>query len=220
MWQDVSWVRGIIFDCDGVLIDSQKANLRFYTLILEKMGLPGMNAKDETYVHMHTVQESLARIVPPDRLQEAEQTARDISYREVMDWVRPQPGLMQFLSLLQAGNIRCAVSTNRTNTLSLVLEHFDLGQFFHPVVSASDVTWPKPHPESVYWVLQTWRFAPQDVAFIGDSTVDQYTAEAAGVTFWAYGNPHLEADRYIVDYWSLHQNFCYQQPACREVILW
>ncbi|MDZ7759981.1 MAG: HAD hydrolase-like protein [Desulfovermiculus sp.] len=219
MWQDVSWVQGIIFDCDGVLIDSQEANIRFYSLILEKMDLPGMNEQDIAYVHMHTVQESLARIVSRPRLSEAIAVAREISYHQVMDWVRPQSGLLQFLNLLQGAGIRCAVNTNRTSTLPLVLERFDLNQYFHPLVSASDVTWPKPHPESVYWVLQAWDMGPQDIAFIGDSAIDQYTAEAAGVTFWAYANPELEADRHISDYWSLYQNFRWQQPNCQEVIL-
>ena len=219
MWQDVSWVQGIIFDCDGVLIDSHEANLRFYSLILERMGLPDMDAADRMYVHMHTVEESLARVVPSDRLEEAFKVAREVSYRQVMDWVRPQPGLRQFLNLLHAGRIRCAVSTNRTNTLPLVLERFDLWQYFYPVISASDVTWPKPHPESVFWVLKTWELAPQNVVFIGDSAVDQYTAEAAGIAFWAYGNRHLEADRHIDDYWGLHENFRCRQPSCQQVVL-
>ncbi|MFP4259330.1 MAG: HAD family hydrolase, partial [Desulfovermiculus sp.] len=219
MWEDVSWVRGVIFDCDGVLIESQEANIRFYSLILEKMGLPKISEQDRAYVHMHTVHESLARIVPHSRLAEARQIARDISYSQVMDWVRPQPGLAHFLRLLQAGDILCAVNTNRTGTLSLVLERFDLRQYFSPVISASDVTWPKPHPESVHLVLQSWQLSTQDVVFIGDSGVDQQTAEAAGVTFWAYSNPQLEADRHIDDFWSLYQNFRWQQPKCREVMI-
>ena len=219
MWQDIRWVQGIIFDCDGVLIDSREANIRFYSLILEEMGLPAMDERARIYVHMHTVHESLARIVPPSRLSEAMAVARKISYRQVMDWVRPQPGLLQLLSHLQGAKIRCAVSTNRTSTLPLVLERFDLDQFFHPLVSASDVTWPKPHPESVFWVLWSWDLSSQDVVFIGDSAIDQYTAEAAGVTFWAYGNPELEADRHIGDYWTLYQNFRWQQPDCLDVIL-
>ena len=219
MWKDVSWVQGIIFDCDGVLVDSQEANIRFYSLILEKMGLRAMDAQDIAYVHMHTVHESLARIVPNSRLSEAMAVARKISYRQVLDWVRPQPGLLQFLNLLQGAGICCAVNTNRTSTLPLVLERFDLDHYFHPLVSASDVTWPKPHPESVYWVLRAWDMSPEEVAFIGDSAVDQYTAEAAGVSFWAYANPELEADRHISDFWSLQQNFRWQQPNCQEVIL-
>lgn len=218
MWQDVSWVQGIIFDCDGVLIDSQEANLRFYSLILQQMGLAQMDEQDLAYVHMHTVQESLARIVPPERLQEALGVARKISYRQVMDWVRLQPGLLPFLHLLKAAEIRCAVNTNRTGTLPLVLERFDLGQYFHPVISASDVTWPKPHPESVFWVLQNWGLGNKDVVFIGDSIVDQYTAEAAGVSFWAFGNPSLEAHMHIDEYWSLQQNFRCDQPRCQVAI--
>ena len=218
MWQDVSWVQGIIFDCDGVLIDSQEANLRFYSLILQHMGLAQMDEQDLAYVHMHTVQESLARIVPPDRLQEALGVARKISYRQVMDWVRLQPGLLPFLHLLKAAEIRCAVNTNRTGTLPLVLERFDLGQYFHPVISASDVTWPKPHPESVFWVLQNWGLRNKDVVFIGDSIVDQHTAEAAGVPFWAFGNPNLEAQLHIEEYWSLQQNFRCGQPKCQFVM--
>ena len=219
MWVDVSWVDGIIFDCDGVLIDSEEANIRFYSLILERMGLSPLSETDKTYVHMHTVGQSLAWIVPGHRLQEAEKTAWSISYRQVLDWVRPQPGLLEFLQMLSSAGLHCAISTNRTGSLPLVLERFHLNPFFFPIVTASDVTWPKPHPESVNAVLQRWNMQRDQVVFIGDSSVDQHTAEAAQVTFWSYANPELEADQHISDYWSLSQSFRNFQSRCLEAPL-
>ncbi len=33
-------LRAIVFDCDGVLFDSKEANVKFYSHILERVGLP------------------------------------------------------------------------------------------------------------------------------------------------------------------------------------
>jgi len=203
MYFDLKGIRGIIFDCDGVLIDSRQANVAYYNLILQALGLPPISAQDEEYVHSHTVTESIRYCVPSERLEEAFHAAASVSYRQVLQYICLQPGLIQLLERLRAASFHVGINTNRTNTMHLVLERFELEPFFFPVITASRVTWPKPHPESLFMIMDMWGISPKEAVFLGDTAVDEQTAQAAGVRFWAYGNPRLEAEIHISDFWSL-----------------
>ena len=56
-------LKGVIFDCDGVLVASKEANKQYYNLILKGLGMPPMNSEQEDYMHMHTVDESIKYLV-------------------------------------------------------------------------------------------------------------------------------------------------------------
>ena len=193
-------VQGVIFDCDGVLIDSRRANVRFYGLILELLGLSPMSLEDEDYVHSHTVQESLAYLVPDELLDSAKRARKNITYQQVIGFISLEPGIREVLDCLRQAEIPCAVNTNRTDTMDMILEEFGLGPYFNPVVTSRDVSRPKPHPESLHVILDAWGLTPGQVIFIGDSLVDEQAARGAGTLFWAYKNESLSADRYIFDY--------------------
>jgi phosphoglycolate phosphatase len=54
----------IIFDCDGVLFDSRRANQFFYDHLLIHFGKSSLADTDLDYVHMHTVTESTEFLFP------------------------------------------------------------------------------------------------------------------------------------------------------------
>ncbi len=198
---------GVVFDCDGVLVDSLEANKFYYNWFRERFGLPPMNAEEERYTHIQNVYNSLKRIVPEGRLDEAMALREEFDYRLVLPHIHPEPGIFDLLILLRAMGVRMAVNTSRTNTTELLLDHLGMNGFFQPVVSTAQVSRPKPHPEGVHLILDAWGLRTEDVAFIGDSSVDQGTAENAGVEFWAYRNPRLEAALHVPDFPSLTRAF-------------
>jgi HAD superfamily hydrolase (TIGR01509 family) len=197
-------VRGLVFDCDGVLFNSYGANTLYYNLILEGMGLGPMNSEQESYVHSATVHDSLARIVPPGRMDEALTVRATIDYRRVLPAMVPEPGLYAFLSWALAAGYRMGVFTNRMTTMDMVADIFGLRQYFKPLLNASLVR-PKPHPEGLHRILAAWGMQPGEMAFLGDSRIDEHTARAAGVRFWAYRSETLAADLHIPDYFALRR---------------
>lgn len=197
-------VRGLVFDCDGVLFDSYGANTLYYNLILEGLGLPAMTPEQEHYVHSATVHESLACVVPPGRVDEALAVRATVDYRRVIPSMVPEPGLYALLSWALAAGYRLGVFTNRMTTMDLVADIFGLRQYFKPLLNASLVR-PKPHPEGLHRILEAWGMRPQEVAFLGDSRVDEHTARAAGTRFWAYRSETLAADLHIPDYYALRR---------------
>ena len=201
--EEISTIKGFVFDCDGVLINSKAANVRFYNLILEELGLPRMSPAGEAFVHAHTVQKSIAHIVPESLLDKALEAKKSIPYSRVLESIRLEPGISVCLRCLQGAGFPCAVNTNRTDTMELILDKFDLNGYFHPVVTSQDVRRPKPHPESLELILDIWKLSPDEVVFIGDSEVDEQTARAAGTLFWAYNNAGLAADRHLREHGEL-----------------
>jgi HAD superfamily hydrolase (TIGR01549 family) len=196
-------VRGLIFDCDGVLVNSRDANRMYYNLIRQRLGMLPITPEEEEYVHSHSVVECLIRIIPPERLDEAQEVRRRLDYADVLPYIYLEDGLVSLLELLRRRGVRMAVHTNRTNTIERLLRHFDIDRFFAPIIGAGSLSHPKPNPEGVHRILQSWELPGDQVAYIGDSALDERTARAAGIQFWAYKNPGLLAAMYIQDFDAL-----------------
>lgn len=200
-------IKGVIFDCDGVLVDSKDSNRMFYNFIRQKLGMLPITPEEEEFVHANAVLISIAHIVPPERLAEAEAARKEIDYSDLLPFTFLEPGLVGLLDSLRDRGLRLGVNTNRTDSMGMLLESFELTEYFSPVVTAGTVKHPKPNPEGVHRILREWNLSRQEVAFIGDSQVDEATARAAGVTFWAYKNPRLAAHLHVDDFEALREGF-------------
>ncbi|MFP4515196.1 MAG: HAD family hydrolase [Desulfovibrionales bacterium] len=209
--RSLNGISGFVFDCDGVLFDSRDANRRYYNLIRERLGLPPMDGEEEEYVHSHSVTDSVARIVSPELLDDADRVRKSLPYEEMLPFLRPEPGLFELLSTIRDLDFRLAINTNRTTTMEMLLDRFDLEHYFSPVITAAKVSRAKPHPESLHLILDYWKATPGEIIYIGDSDVDEQTAQRAEVQFWAYKNPVLKAQMHISDFWTLRQYILKQQ---------
>lgn len=198
-------IKGIIFDCDGVLFDSREVNVRYYNLARKMYNLPPLSREEEDYVHMHSVYESFKRILPEKLWPEIEEIRKKIDYSTLYPYLKLEKGLFDLLLCLQKKDIKRAINTNRTDTMLPILEVFKLRHFFHPVVTANLLSRTKPHPESVFYILEKWRLSAKEVAYIGDSVLDEECARRAGVHFWSYKNPCLKAEMFIPDFYTLKQ---------------
>lgn len=187
----------IAFDCDGVLFDSKEANIGFYGHILDHIGHPPVRPEQQEYIHMHPVRESLRYLVGEGQaFEDAWDYAQSIDYKQFNACLRPEPGLVALLNQAQR-YYHTALATNRTVSTREVLAHFQIERYFDLVVSASDVRFPKPHPEIMEVIMNAFKVSPDQVLFVGDSSVDAAFAEATGVFFVAYKNASLHADLHI-----------------------
>jgi HAD superfamily hydrolase (TIGR01549 family) len=190
-------VKVVAFDCDGVMFDSIQANQAYYNHLLEHFNLPIMTPEQFAYVHMHTVDESLAHLFQDEATRDAAQVYRkQIGYLPFMKFMQMEPGLVPLLENLRP-HYKTAVATNRTDTMARVLTDNRIDHLFDLVVCALDVQNPKPHPEPLNKVANHFAVRPGEVMYIGDSKVDEMAALAAGTIFVAYRNPTLAADHHI-----------------------
>ena len=59
---------GLIFDCDGVMVDSRDVNIGYYNLLLREVGKPPITPEQAGYVQMSTAKEALEYIFSPEEL--------------------------------------------------------------------------------------------------------------------------------------------------------
>ena len=113
-----------------------------------------------------------------------------------------EPGLLEALHWLQQWNVRLAIFTNRTNSVQSLLRYFGLESFFSPVMTAGNGP-PKPHPAGLLSIVNEWGVHPCQIAFLGDSWVDEQAAKGAGVPFWAFRNEELDARLHFSDFFRM-----------------
>ncbi len=199
--------RGFIFDCDGVLIDSFVANTVYYNKFRKHFGLPPMSPEDEAYTHIQNVYDSLRRIVPAENYEAALAFRSEIDYHDMLPFLRRELGIRRLLRWLRAQRFLLAVDTNRMDTVHLVFQSVDLHGYFDPIMTVSNTAAPKPDPDGVRQILTAWDIDPAEVAFVGDSSVDEATAGNAGVDFWAFKNRALGGELFVPDFASLLSAF-------------
>lgn len=192
--------KAIIFDCDGVLIDSWESTMHYFNCVLDQMGLGPVAGDDEAFCFVHTVQESLEHMVPASRHHELPEALASVSVDEILSRVKRQPLIREFLSMLKDKDLRLAVNTNGGGEARTVLDHLGLLGFFDMVVTSHDVESGKPAPDGALLILDFFGLSPEQCLFIGDSFIDQATAKAAGVPFWSYGPEPLEGQGHIAFY--------------------
>lgn len=198
---------GVIFDCDGVMIDSRDANREYYNRILAYLGMPAMTSEQECYAFMATARQALCRILPPHLHACLEQTANAaVNYaRDIVPLLRLQPGFLEFIERLHAGGLRMAIATNRVDRgLQTVLDFFALPPYFDPVVTASNAA-PKPSPEGTRMICKAWGVAPCRTLFVGDSEHDKTAALGADVVFAAFNGDGLQGHITVLNFVELAQ---------------
>jgi len=190
-------IRVVAFDCDGVLFDTLEANRAYYNHILAHFGRPAMDEHQLRYVHIHTVQQSVAHLFADDADRQAAMAFRaSIDYGQFLKLLTIEPHLKALLDWMR-NRYKTAIATNRTDTMDRLLREFGLADRFDLVVTSLDVERPKPFPDPLFKILSRFRVEPRQAVFVGDSEVDEATARAAGVPFVAYRNPALEASWHI-----------------------
>ncbi|GAB7028377.1 HAD family hydrolase [Geotalea toluenoxydans] len=181
--------KAVIYDCDGVMFDSFEANFAFYQRILAHFGKPPLDRNDgETMRVLHTYANAdvMAYLFAgDDRRAEAQAFAGTINYGELVHLMFMEENFRETLTALQP-LVHLAVCTNRSTSVDMVLESFDLSRYFSYVMTAAKVARPKPYPDPLLKVLDFYGIEPQQALFVGDSEVDRLAAEAAGVPFLAY----------------------------------
>jgi HAD superfamily hydrolase (TIGR01509 family) len=183
----------IIYDCDGVLVDSSAANQAFYNHILGYFGLPPLTSEQWAHVMPLTAPDALTWLFGDTPwLAAAQEFQKTVDNAPFLPLIRAEPGLKETLARLRT-QYHIAIATNRGKSLVPVLQHLNLTPFFEFTVSSLDVQNPKPHPECLHRVLEHFKATPAEACYIGDSDLDREVSARAGVTFGAYRNPSLKA---------------------------
>ena len=200
-------LKGIIYDCDGVMINSRAANNLFYNSVLAYFNLPPMTHEQELYSFMASGLEALLYILPKELHKEIDYVVTHVvNYdRDIVPKLTLMPGFREFVTEMANFGLKQAMCTNRTaHGFDAVLRFFDFPAYFDPIMTVSVVK-PKPDPEGACKIVETWQFSPKEIMYIGDSTHDLAAARGAGTHFCAINALDFTGDITVNSYEELRQ---------------
>lgn len=186
----------LIFDCDGVLIDSEPMANKLFMDCLRQDGFD----VDELYG------ENFHGIALADCLRKVEgDYNRKVSegflaqYAQMLDEemrrnLKPMPGIDE--ALTQLPHPKCVASGSDHRRLQLSLSVTGLLRHFNHIFSATDVPRGKPHPDLFLYAAQTMQFGIDNCIVIEDSYAGMQAGLAANMQVLLY-NP-LWTDKYEV----------------------
>jgi sugar-phosphatase len=167
--------RGILFDLDGVLVDSTPAVARVWTLWAKKHGF----VPDEVVRQAHgrpsltTIRELL-----PNADHQAENREVERGEIEDTDGVIPLPGAVEILRALPQG--RWAIATSCTRRLAEVRIRAAGLPFPEHLITSTDVQRGKPDPEPYIKAAQILGLATADCIVVEDAPAGIRAGNAAG----------------------------------------
>jgi len=186
--------RAIIFDCDGVLVDSEPAAFDLLAQDLAAHGLPLPRAEMErifiggTIAGVHAKARSLGARLPDGWVAGFYERL----YARLAEGTPLVPGVLDLLDALDAAGIPYAVGSNGSDRKMQVTlgQHPGLLDRFHDrLFSGQTLGAPKPAPDLYLHAARALGQPPAACAVIEDSPTGVRAASAAGIRCFGYA-PH------------------------------
>lgn len=184
----------VIFDMDGVVVDSHEAHIRTWKKLLLSLGKSVTDA-DLSFVRQGRKRREILRFflgeIPDDQVK-AHCHVKDLLFRNEMQGIKMIPGVLELLEDLKRAGVPVALATCggglRVHHLLLRLR---IREYFAAVVTGDEVTFGKPDPEIFHKAAWQMHVHPAESLVFEDSISGIQGAKAAGMKCVGIADRHL-----------------------------
>lgn len=175
----------VIFDVDGVLIDSYRPHLQSWQALGVEIGRPitePMFHRTFGRTSREALEEFFGRDLTPDRIRQLDERKEEL-YRLIIREDFPQmPGADPLIDRLLQAQVKIAAGSSgpRLN-VELVLELLGRRERFDAVITGDDVTRGKPDPQVFLLAARRLGMAPDRCLVVEDALPGLAAAKAAGM---------------------------------------
>ncbi|MEO9209571.1 MAG: HAD family phosphatase [Ginsengibacter sp.] len=189
-------IETVIFDMDGVIIDSEPTHIRIEAQLFEELGLIVSKEQHENYIGMSSldmwtslVQERDLKIDPKKIVETKSKRYLDFLYSD--NEFQLVEGVSKVIESLHAkGNKLVLASSAAREEIELVLNKSGLKKFFPIVVSGAELERSKPDPLIFITASRLIGTNPQFCCVIEDSENGVIAAKSSNMKCIGYRNPN------------------------------
>jgi len=203
-------IKAVIWDLDGVLIDSEELHIEAEIETMSSFGIPLTRAIAKEYLgiklenYFKYLIQRFGKKVKVDEAIKKHYTTLEHYYKNVFPL---SPHVMEVLELLKP-NFTMGIATSRERHLAdLILERFSLFRFFDGIIYGEDVEKGKPHPDPYQKILSLLCVQPHLSVAVEDSAVGLESAKKAGMMVVIRKASH-----------NLHQDFSLADDTINDLL--
>jgi beta-phosphoglucomutase len=191
-------IKCVIFDMDGVIIDSESLHRRAYYETFDSLGLEvskdlyksftgssTINAFQKLVVHFNLKDDPYELVLKKRNLY--------VSYFENDPTLQLVKGVEEIIKyLFNKGVTLILASSSAMENIDRVFNRFNLNQYFTAKISGADLTASKPHPQIFEKAAILGNTPRENCIVIEDSDNGIRAAKDAGIFVFGYKNPMVE----------------------------
>ena len=163
-------IRGVVFDLDGTLLDTEKLYRRFWVEAARRMGYP---MEDRHALMIRSMAADMAEPL----------LKREVCPAFDYHGVEPKPGLLPMIRDLQRMRMRVALATATPEVRARkYLRMVGVEDAFDAVACAEMVAHGKPAPDVYLLAAQKLNLPPEELLGVEDSPSGVRSAHSAGMT--------------------------------------
>ncbi len=176
--------RAVVWDLDGVLVDSAEAHNASWTAMSKKYGLPYDPERDFSKIfgkHNTDIMSMLWQITEPGRVAEMAD-AKETSFRSEATRLKALPGVVELVRELARRGWKQAIigSSAPMENICVLLEATGVGPYMQAIASGDDVTAGKPDPQVFLIAFERLGVPPRNGVVIEDAPAGIQAGVKAG----------------------------------------
>lgn len=192
-------VRAILWDNDGVLVETEQL---YFEANQQVLGTVGISLTEEQYIEFflvqargawHLLEEQGVPQIEIDRLRDERNT---LYARWLLEAPRVIPGIADVLQALQGTYVMGVVTSSRKDHFDLIHRSTGLLKYFDFVLTADDYSRVKPDPEPYLRAIEKSGVGPDACVAIEDSTRGLESATRAGIRCIVVPTPLTQGCRF------------------------
>lgn len=176
----MSKLKGIVFDLDGTLVDSLPVTFGAFNHGIVSHG-GKRHTPAEIMEYFGPGERQIFAAILGDQHADTAYAACRRYLDENLSQVTLHDGVGDMLEGLKSAGVPLSIFTGRSwNTTEVILRHHRLLDRFVTVIANDHVRQPKPAPDGLRLALERMRLEPEEVALVGDMAADILAARSAG----------------------------------------
>lgn len=204
--------KAILFDMDGVLVDSEPFNFKRKMDFLKEQKIPITTEELHAYIGRNMIDilfDKVPSMIIRKKLQDSYVLYTEmhpINYASII-----RLGLIETLEKLSSLGCVCAlVSSSPSRIIKKAITECAIDSYFQCIISGDDVTYCKPDPQAYVFAMKKLHVMPEECLIVEDSQVGICAGKRAGAYVLALRDP----------YFNINQTNCDAQiDSLKEIFL-
>ncbi len=188
-------IRAVIFDVDGVLIDSFAANLKFYQDLVRYAGYPPPTREEfGNFFHLtlRDAVRAMTGLTDEEEIQKVCMAGRKRVVPYPISLLKYPDGMREVIQGLSRGYLLGIATSRGRVAVYEAPELAKLAPYFRVVVAYEDTESHKPDPAPLLFAAEKLGVKPEECVYVGDVKNDILAARAAGMKVIVYSEKIVE----------------------------